>query len=290
MSKPVISVVIPALNAAATIGDQLAAILGQDLPEPFEVVVADNGSVDDTRRVVRDIASQDDRLRLVDASSAPGNPGAKNVGVREARAPLIAFVDADDVVASGWLTATFAGLQRAPAVVMTREYWALGVAGTKHFREQTRVQGSFGGAPTVSGGAFGIHRDLYLRLGGFDASFPGAADAEFGLRLWKELQQAPLQVPEAVVHVRDRQTGIEFFRRSRALGRSTPLLLDRHGDVLDHRSARVLGYAALWLLLRAPAAVIRPVTRLNWMRRFGRFVGEIEGHVALLLRRHIAPR
>ena len=107
-SRPEVSVVIPAFNAQATLGDQLEALTRQTEPGAFEVVVVDNGNTDATRDVALTFASRLP-LRIVDARERSSEPYARNVGLREAATRSVAFCDADDVVAPGWVAA----MQRA---------------------------------------------------------------------------------------------------------------------------------------------------------------------------------
>jgi glycosyltransferase involved in cell wall biosynthesis len=97
-SSPEISVVIPARDAAGTLGELLESLRGQDLDrDQYEVVVVDNASRDDTAGVAATLGA-----RVVDEPVA-SRSRARNRGVEEARAELIAFTDADCVASPGWL-------------------------------------------------------------------------------------------------------------------------------------------------------------------------------------------
>src|SRR3989304_5070799 len=96
-SEMPISVVIPYYRAADTIEAQLAALAEQRCPEPWEVVIADNESSDELRRIIPRHEPSLPSLRVVDASARRGEGHARNVGVRGARGGLIAFCDADAV-------------------------------------------------------------------------------------------------------------------------------------------------------------------------------------------------
>ena len=100
-----ISVVIPARDAAGTIAEQLAALAGQEYVGDWEVIVADNGSTDQTRGIVEDWRARVPGLRVVDASARPGPSFARNRGAADATGDLLVFCDADDAVAPGWLAA-----------------------------------------------------------------------------------------------------------------------------------------------------------------------------------------
>ena len=92
MSPPTLSVVLPARNAAATIGRAARSILDSTHRE-LELIIIDDGSTDDTAEVIRQI--DDPRLRLI--QQEPGGVcAAANRGTNEARAPVIARMDADD--------------------------------------------------------------------------------------------------------------------------------------------------------------------------------------------------
>ena len=90
-SSPV-SVVIPAHNYAHYLPSAIDSILAQTYSE-FEIIVIDDGSTDSTREVISRYT--DPRVRYVWQSNA-GLSAARNTGIREARFPLVAFLDADD--------------------------------------------------------------------------------------------------------------------------------------------------------------------------------------------------
>ena len=110
------SVVVPTYNAAATLPEQLAALAAQTIGFPFEVVISDNGSTDDSASVA---AAWCDRLdlRVVDASRGRGVSVARNVGIEAAAADLVLLCDADDGVSAGWVEAMTTPCVRIPSSV-----------------------------------------------------------------------------------------------------------------------------------------------------------------------------
>src|SRR5690349_1945599 len=100
-----LSIVIAARDAAATLGEQLDALATQVWDGTWEVLVVDNGSTDATCAIVRAAARQWPGLRLVEATDGVGPAYARNVGSRSATGRSLAFCDADDVVAPGWVAA-----------------------------------------------------------------------------------------------------------------------------------------------------------------------------------------
>src|ERR1700761_3802880 len=89
---PRISVVIPTFNRAELIGETLECMLRQTLA-PHEVIVVDDGSVDDTRDVV---ASFGDRVTFVEQANA-GPGAARNAGLAMATGDFVQFFDSDDL-------------------------------------------------------------------------------------------------------------------------------------------------------------------------------------------------
>jgi glycosyltransferase involved in cell wall biosynthesis len=86
------TVVIPAYNAEATLGDAIRSVLGQSVP-PERVIVVDDGSTDDTLKIAQGLGG------VVEAVSQPNaGPGAATTrGFGMVETPLIATIDADDV-------------------------------------------------------------------------------------------------------------------------------------------------------------------------------------------------
>jgi glycosyltransferase involved in cell wall biosynthesis len=107
-----VSVIIPARDAAATLGETLEALTGQDFEGEYEVIVVDDGSRDDTAAVA---GSAPGRVTVV--RQAPAGPGpARNRGVAESSGSVLAFTDADCVPTPGWLRAGVAALAEADVV------------------------------------------------------------------------------------------------------------------------------------------------------------------------------
>src|ERR1700678_1621886 len=124
-----ISVVVPVRDGLPWMEEQLRALVEQESPQPWEIVVVDNGSTDQSLAVARRWAESEPRIRVVDAPGASGPGAARNVGVRAARGELLAFCDADDVVQTGWLSAFAEPLAGADVAGGVFDNWSLnGVA------------------------------------------------------------------------------------------------------------------------------------------------------------------
>jgi teichuronic acid biosynthesis glycosyltransferase TuaG len=92
-----VSIVVPAYNASRYLPATLDALLAQD-GVAFEVIVVDDQSTDATAALVTGRASADARVRYLRTDHNFGGPaGPRNLGVEHARAPWVAFCDADDL-------------------------------------------------------------------------------------------------------------------------------------------------------------------------------------------------
>lgn len=93
MTAPLLSVIMPAYNVEAWIGQTLNSVLRQTISD-WECIVIDDGSTDKTPIVVSSI--KDNRIRLIAQNNA-GVAAARNVGLEAAQGRYIAFLDADDL-------------------------------------------------------------------------------------------------------------------------------------------------------------------------------------------------
>ena len=97
-----VSVIVCTRNRAHYLSDCLRSLAAQKCDSPFEVVVIDNGSTDETPAVIRQWCEQDPRFRSA-REDRPGLSRAKNAGVRAARGGLLVFTDDDVVIEPHWL-------------------------------------------------------------------------------------------------------------------------------------------------------------------------------------------
>jgi GT2 family glycosyltransferase len=110
MDTPAVTVVVPTRGRAAYLEVTLDSLLRQRTRTPHEVLVVDDGATDATRAVAEARAN----VRYVGHGDARGLNAARNTGIREGRAPLVAFVDDDVEAPPGWLEALARGAERHP--------------------------------------------------------------------------------------------------------------------------------------------------------------------------------
>jgi glycosyltransferase involved in cell wall biosynthesis len=92
---PAVSVLMPCFNAADTLRDALESICNQSMAD-FEAIVVNDGSSDDSRLILQEWASRDERFRIVHQPHQ-GIVFALNAGLEMCSAPCIARMDADDL-------------------------------------------------------------------------------------------------------------------------------------------------------------------------------------------------
>lgn len=184
---PLVSVVIPAYNAAATLPLQLEALSSQVDAPPFEVIIADNRSTDGLRAVVEQYQDGGFDLRMVSAGEHQGSSYARNVGIAAARTDAVMFCDADDVVSRHWVERGWRVLQDHPiwtgaAIGYPEREFAKGLENIRRLMDNDGSEGAGGPRPSnrtfpvLMGGNFGARRRVLLAIGGFDQSFPHAGD------------------------------------------------------------------------------------------------------------------
>jgi glycosyltransferase involved in cell wall biosynthesis len=102
MDDKFISVIIPAYNAAGTIGDCLRTVAGQRYPG-YEVIVIDDGSTDDTMTKAMDFVKSDPKFKVISLDKNQGVAAARNRGLREAKGDIFVFTDSDCYFEPDWL-------------------------------------------------------------------------------------------------------------------------------------------------------------------------------------------
>lgn len=96
MAKKLISIIMPAYNASATIRESIESIIQQTYTE-WELIVIDDFSKDNTVNIVKEYCKNDQRIKLLKNKKNLGVAKTRNNGLDEAKGDYIAFLDADDM-------------------------------------------------------------------------------------------------------------------------------------------------------------------------------------------------
>lgn len=296
MTHRLATVIIPARNAAAWLPEQLQSLADQiDAPD-FDVIVADNGSTDDTADVIAQHHGSP-TVTLVDASGLPSASFARNVGAQTAAGEILLFCDADDIVSPYWVHDLVRAVEasngaiaagslhherfNAPSVLHA---YGIGPDPELPVRDESLppyvedAQPFAGLLPTVAGGNFAMRAEDYLRLGGMDPSYPGGSEeTDFSWRAQIDGLRV-VRVPQAVVHYRLKHDPRTVFRQQRIQQRARMLLWTRYRDhgmsgPSWKGSLQALGHE----ILKMPTTVKDRDGLLASARRAGGHAGAIEG-------------
>jgi glycosyltransferase involved in cell wall biosynthesis len=203
VDTPAVSVIIPARDAAGTLRATLDGLLSQRSAPPFEVIVVDNGSNDETARIAE---THPIAPHVIRRKRGEGAGAARNEGVAASAGDAIAFVDSDCAPTPEWVANGHRALQDhdlvagavrpppdAPLGPFDRTLWV------------TREHGLYETANLF------VRREWFERLHGFEDWFPepaGATGAElrpFGEDVWfawraRRLGARTAFAPDALVH------------------------------------------------------------------------------------------
>ncbi|MBY5328485.1 glycosyltransferase family 2 protein [Rhizobium leguminosarum] len=241
--QPLVSVVIPAFNASTYIERTLRSAMRQTYAA-LEIVVVNDGSTDDTAKLVEQIVTSDSRIHLLSTPNR-GVAAARNAGIEASSGRFVAFLDADDLWHPTKIEKQVNALKRLPshwAAVYTLHYIineddeivrpgssdvARGYIYARHLNVKYIGNGS----------ALLVRRDVALAIGGFDSSYAavgigGCEDLDFELKL--AARYFIEVVPERLVgyrkhpgsmssdHLRMGKSALEVVRRSLAANPQVP--------------------------------------------------------------------
>lgn len=196
-----VSIIIPAYNAAATIGETLRCVMAQT-HRNLDIIVVDDGSDDATARIVAEHAGADGRIRLVSKNNG-GVASARNLGVAKARSDILAFVDANDLWTSRKIERQIAALVRGGPSVGLVYGWSARIDGAGRIIDDSYrpvfegnvlaqiVKGNFIG----NGSCALVRRRAFEDAGGFEpglrlAGFEGCEDILFYCRVAEHYEYA----------------------------------------------------------------------------------------------------
>jgi glycosyltransferase involved in cell wall biosynthesis len=240
-ASPSISVILNTYNRAALLPRAVTSVLAQTHGD-LELVIADDGSRDQTRSVVA--AFDDPRVRYVRQDNA-GLSAARNLGVASSSGRYLAFLDDDDEVLPGWLEAFHAQLSSPGCGVACCGAQVVGVDHTVTYSPRDL------GAPfdhcvgLFYSGSFAVRRQVFDAIGGYAADLACHHQTELALRLvsWcsdhglsvESVAQPLLRIHRATQTARRRSDPERFLAGTR-------YILEHHGDRLGRSKVTLAAY------------------------------------------------
>jgi glycosyltransferase involved in cell wall biosynthesis len=233
-----VSVIVPTRNSARTIEACLQSILSQ-LYRPLEVIVIDNGSIDQTLEIATPYA---DRVE----SLGPERSAQRNYGARLAHGRYLLFIDSDMTLAPSVVGNCLDALRlhsESPAVVIPEI--SIGDGFLAHCRAFERS--CYAGDDAIEAARFFI-RDAFEAAGGFDENLNGPEDWDLSIRV-----AGGRRLPRAASHISHDEGRLRLrtvMAKKRYYAGSARLYWRKHGRV-------ALGQANL---------IARPAFLRNWRR------------------------
>jgi FkbM family methyltransferase len=251
------SVIVPAHDAAGTLGRQLQALAVQSQPPPFEVLVVANRCTDDTAGVAESFADRL-RLRVVVADEMASAAYARNCGAAEAAGAYLMFCDADDQVGSDWVAGMVEPLQAGHADVVeglikiNRDELPDWIYTWRYasfdqrclFERDDRM-------PFAISASLAVRAEAFAAVGGFDTQFSGAGYEEVDLS-WRLLRAGYRigEAPDAVISYEPRRTVRGVLAQARTYARGGVMMAAKEGTLEPCPSPWV--WAAAKVVVKAP--------------------------------------
>lgn len=254
-SEPEVAVVVATHNRAALLPRLVHALEKQDITVPFEVIVVDDASSDDTPATLEDLRARSSlRLRPIRLDENRGPATARNRAWRSTAAKLVAFTDDDCVPSPGWLRSLVDGLARhdiAQGMTLPDPDSAVTLGPFSHTISVTSENGRY---ETCN---LGYRRDVLEREGGFDETFrhPMGEDIDLALRAKAHGATTTFQ-PEAVVYHDVSPSNLRSFLALRRKREGFALLCQRHPEMRSELTFGVFTHLNALLLAALVVAFI----------------------------------
>jgi lipopolysaccharide/colanic/teichoic acid biosynthesis glycosyltransferase/GT2 family glycosyltransferase len=225
--KLLYSVIVPAYQAAATLGLCLDALNAQTLARDlYEVIVVDDGSTDGTGEIARRMGA------YVIFQRNAGAAAARNAGAAMARGDLLLFTDADCTPVPGWIAALVAPFDDervagAKGTYLTSQSAIVSRFTQLEYEDRYDRMAGVESIDFVDTYSAAYRRDIFLANGGFDPTFRFDEDQEFSFRLTEKGYRLVF-APTAQVYHRHNATLAAYIRRKFLMGHWKVPVTRRH--------------------------------------------------------------
>ncbi|WP_235939773.1 glycosyltransferase [Occultella kanbiaonis] len=263
--RPAVSVIVPAYNEGPVLVNCVNSLVGSDY-DRLEIVIVDDGSIDDTAAVAARLARENPQVRLITQANA-GKGAALNRGIAAAGGDVLFFVDADGIFAPGTIDEMLRGFDH-PDVgavcgddrpvnlnrVQTRMLAILSHAGTGLVRRALALAGVL---PIVSGNVGAFTRAVVTEVGGFDESTIGE-DLELTWRVHRAGYRVRFR-PAALVYAESPSTWRTLWRQRVRWARGLLQTMRLHRDMIGNPRFGLFG---LYLGVNTLSMVVMPMVQL----------------------------
>ena len=244
-----ISVIITVRNEERNMADLLDSFIIQE--QPFEVLIIDSNSTDNTQKIVRAYSKKYPFIKLRIKGGTRGD--CRNYGVRISHGDAVAFVDGDVILNPFWMQEIRKGFAKGDIVAGKTIQ-----IGYHAFEDLERVELYYKGFDlTYPSCNLAYTRQLYETIEGFDPWFVTAEDIDLNLRGVDEGGKI-VYCPKAVVYHRTRGSFYGFFKQAFWNGIGRKQLTLKHGSLWqDYRPDELLTRKlSLWYVARIITALM----------------------------------
>lgn len=196
--KPQISVIIPTYNRATFLEKSVSSVLNQTFKN-FELIIIDDGSTDNSYEIIKNF--NDSRIRYIRNQKNFGVSYSRNLGIKNAEADLIAFLDSDDMWKKEKLEIQFNEMKRNPDFLLshTEEIW---YKNNKRVNPRS-IHKKRGGnifqnslkLCSISMSTVMVHKKLFDIVGLFDENLPACEDYDMWLRVTARYEVLLINLP-----------------------------------------------------------------------------------------------
>lgn len=217
-ASPLVSIIIPAFNASATLERALVSVAAQTYSR-WEAIVVDDASADDTAAAA--LRRGDPRCRVIRRANRGGPSAARNDGIAAAKGDLVAFLDADDEWLAEKLARQIAALAAHPAAGLCacdmRAVHEDGGEGPSVFARQLPTSGPDAWKALLASSFVGTSsvvapRQLVEEVGGFDVSLAVGEDQDLFIKLARRGEVVVVPDALAIYHYRRTSYSADYAR------------------------------------------------------------------------------
>ena len=278
-----LSIVIPTYNAEDTIHELLEALEAQECSYPWEVIIINNGSTDNTVETVQAYCDRFKNIQLYSADQKQGCAYARNRGVEYCSGDYILFCDSDDVVGENWLAGMAEAFLKHDFIACRWEVERLNDESLVRSRGEGQTEGlmHFTVAeylPFASGGTIGIKKSIHEMIGGFDESFKYLQDVDYCWRVQLEGIDLHL-VPDVVMHMRYRDDMWETLVQSINWATYNIKLYKKYSDKGMPKYTRKQSLVTLYRFVKKFPQLFSSIYRERYIWKFGMIIGSIKGSI-----------
>ena len=177
MPSPFFSIIVPTYNREKLLPRAVSSAMNQTFSD-WELIIADDGSTDETSIIAASLCTEDKRIRAYKHSHR-GLARTRNLGIKHARGRYITFLDSDDEYSPKHLQLRYDHLMANPEIQLL--HGGVHINGDEFVADKYDTSKKISIKDCVTGGTFFLRRDLIESLGGFPHVEYGDDSAFFAL-------------------------------------------------------------------------------------------------------------